>query len=98
MLCYDRIGVSDGIDVNKANGSKESNIYHYWYFLNKVFKFQPNSCNRFHDLLIVSMNLSDIAILNNKSADYCCIINRISKNEAINLMHNANLTEKSGTL
>ena len=40
----------------------------------------------------------DIAILNIKSSDYCCILSLISKNEAINLMQNANLTEKSKTL
>ena len=44
------------------------------------------------------MNLSDIAILNIKSADYCCIISRISKSEAINLMQNINLTKKRGAL
>ena len=44
------------------------------------------------------MNLSDIAILNIKSTDYHCIISIISKNEAINLMRIADLTEKSGTL
>ena len=44
------------------------------------------------------MNLSDIAILNIKDSDYRCIISEISKNEAINLMQNAALTEKSGTL
>ena len=43
-------------------------------------------CNRCRDLLMMSMNLNDIAILNIKSANYCCIISRISKNEAINLM------------
>ena len=41
------------------------------------------------------MNLSDIAILNIKGSDYCCIICLISKNEAINLMQNANLTKKA---
>ena len=46
----------------------------------------------------MSMNLSNIAILNIKCSDYCCIIGQISKNEAINLMQNAYLTEKSGTL
>ena len=30
--------------------------------------------------------------------DYCCIISLISKNEAIILMQNPDLTEKSGTL
>ena len=34
-----------------------------WYFLNYSFKFQPNVCNRYHDLLMISMNLNDIAIL-----------------------------------
>ena len=44
------------------------------------------------------MNLSDIAILNIKGPDNCCIIRFISKNETINLMQNADLMEKSGTL
>ena len=44
------------------------------------------------------MNLSDIDILNIKGSDYCCIISLVSKNEAINLLQNANLTGKSGTL
>ena len=41
------------------------------------FKFQPNVCNRCHNLLM-SLNLSDIAILNIKGSDYCCIISLIS--------------------
>ena len=44
------------------------------------------------------MNLSDIAILNIKGSDYRCIISLISKNEATNLMENADLTKKIGTL
>ena len=68
------------------------------YFLNKGFKFQSNICNRYHDLLMMSMNLSNIAILNIKGSDYRCVISGISKNEAINLIQNADLTEKSGTL
>ena len=63
-----------------------------------IFKFQSNVCNRCYDLLTMSMNLSDIRILNIKSSDYPCIITRISKNEAIKLMQNADLTEKSRTL
>ena len=98
MLCYDRIDVSERIDVNKTSESKECNVCHYWYFLNKSFKFQPNVCNGCHDLLVMSMNLSDIAILSIKGAAYHCIISRISKNEAIMLMQNADLTEKSRTL
>ena len=60
--------------------------------------FQPNVCNRCHDLLTMSINFSDIAILNNNGSDYCCIISRISKSEAINLMQNTDLTKKSRNL
>ena len=42
--------------------------------------------------------LSDIAILNIKGADDCCIISVIKKIEAINLMQNIDLSKKSRTL
>ena len=42
---------------------------------------------------MMSINLSDIVILNIKGSDYCCIISLISKNETINLMENADLTK-----
>ena len=94
MLYYDRIDVSEGIDVNKTIASKECDVCHYWYFLNYSFNFQPNVCNRCHDLLMMSINLINIAILNIKGSDYHCIISLISKNDVINLMQNADLTEK----
>ena len=78
MLYYDRIDVSEGIDVNKRSKSKECDICHYCYFLNKGFKFKPYICNRCHDLVMMSMNLSDIAISSIKGSDYRCIISRIS--------------------
>ena len=53
MLHFDRIDVSEGIDVNKTCASKECDICHYWCFLDYSFKFQPNVCSRCHDLLIM---------------------------------------------
>ena len=43
---------------------------------------------------MISMNLNDIATLNIKWSDYPCIISLISENETIDLMQNADLTEK----
>ena len=40
---------------------------------------------------MMSMNLSDIVILNVEDYDYHCIVSLITKNEA-NLMQNADLT------
>ena len=57
MLYYDRFDVSQGIDVNKTSESKECDICHYWYFLEKGFNFQPHVCNGCHDVLMMSMNL-----------------------------------------
>ena len=98
MLCYDKIKFSEGIDINKTNKSIECDIWHCWYFLYKGFKFQPYFCNRFHDVLMMSINFNNISILNIHGADYCCIISRISKSEAVNLRQKADLNEKSGTL
>ena len=93
MIYYDRIDVSEGIDVNKTSASKECDVCHYWYFSKYSFKFQPNVCSRCRDLLMMSVNLSDIAILNIKRSDYRGIISLTSKNEAINLLQNTDLTE-----
>ena len=98
MLYYDRIDVSEETDINKKSESKERDVCHYWYLFNYSFKFQPNTCNRYHTLSMMSLNLGNIDILNIKGSYYCCIISLISKNEAIKLFQNADLNKKSRTL
>ena len=88
MLYYDRIDISEGIDLVKSNSSKECMICHYWYF-NHGLNFQDYVCNGYHDLTMFSVNISDIAIITVKNVDYCCIIHNISKSEAINLLENS---------
>ena len=38
MLEYDRVDISEGVDVNKTNLLKESDICHCWYFKDNDFK------------------------------------------------------------
>ena len=85
MLYYDRIDVSQGIDANKTSVLKECIICHYWYLLDEEFKFQPSVFKGCHYILMMSMNLQEIGVLNIFSVDYLCIVNEISKSEAINL-------------
>ena len=80
MQHFDRIDVSEGIDVNKTSASKECGTCHYWYFLIKGFKFHSNVCSVF-----------DIAILKMKNADYPCIITGISKSEKNEKMNVINI-------
>ena len=44
---------------------------------------------------MIPIKLIDIATLNIKGSNYHCIISRIRKNEAINLLQNIDLTEKT---
>ena len=50
MLEYDRIDISEGIDANRTNASKECDIFHYWYFKDIGFKYEPYLCHYCHDL------------------------------------------------
>ena len=46
---------------------------------NHGLKFQDSVCNGCHDLTMLSLNISDIAIITTQNVDYCCIIHNISK-------------------
>ena len=66
MLGYDRIDISERIDINKTNKSKECDICHYWYFLDKNFNYEKYLCNGCHK----TMNFNDAAIVSIKENDY----------------------------
>ena len=88
MLYYDKIYISEGIDPTKSNKSKECMICYYWFF-NHGFKFQDSVCNDCHNLTMLSVNISNIAIITVENVDYRCIIHNISKSKAINLLKNS---------
>ena len=80
-----RIDLTKGIDPAKSNNSKEYMVCHYWFF-NHGFKFQDSVCKGCHDLVMLCLSISDIAIINVKGIAYFCIIHNISKSEEINLL------------
>ena len=96
MLEYDRIDISEGIDVNKTNASKECDNCHYQYFLDKGFKYNPYLCNGCHNLMQKAMHFNGVATVSVKGSDYRIHFWYISKDDAINIMKNYNLNEKSG--
>ena len=96
MLEYDRIDISEGIDLNKSDKSKECDICHYWYFLDKNVKYEPYLCNGCHDLMQKAMNFNDVAIVSIKENDYRIHFWYLSKSDAISIRHSSNLNEKTG--
>ena len=73
MLQYDRIDVSEGIDINKTCKSKKCMLFHYWYFKDISFKFELYLWNGCHAVSVMGYKLKNIAILNAKGVDYRCI-------------------------
>ena len=98
MIYYDRIDVSEENDINKTSASKGCDIYHHWYFLGRKFTCKLNVYNGCHDVLMMAININDIAILNIQCVDYRCIINGIIESGALNLLQNADSTKESGVL
>ena len=49
--------ISEGIDINKTNASKECGICYYWYFSDKSFNYEPYLCNGCHNLMQRTMML-----------------------------------------
>ena len=68
MLQYEKIDVSERIDVNKTSASKECELCHYWFFKDIGFKFEEHVCNKCHDLLTMAYSLKNITILIAKRA------------------------------
>ena len=98
ILEYDKVDISEGIDIHKTSASKECDICHYWCFLVNNFNYEPYLCNECHDLMQKAMNFNDVAIVSVKGNH--CIIHfwYMSKDEAISIMHNFSLNEKTGLL
>ena len=97
MLQYQKINVSEGIDINKTTASKKCKLCHYWFFKVIGFKFEEHVCIKCHDLLTITYSLKDIATLNAKRATFRCILMGIRKNEGLKRLNNS-ITYDRGVL
>ena len=94
MLEYDRIDISERIDIKKTNASKECKICHYWYFKDIGFKYDPHLCNGCHGLMQKAISFNNAATVYVKGSAYRIHFWYMSNVDAINIMNNSNLTDK----
>ena len=94
MLRYQKINISEEIDVNKTSASKECELCHYWFFKDAGFKFEEHVCNRCHELLKIAHSLKNIAILSAKEATFRCLLWGISRNEGLRRLNHSVLEDK----
>ena len=95
MLQYERIDVSEQIDINKTSASNKCMLCHYLYFKDIACKFEAHVCNACHDVFMTAYELKNIAILNVKRIDSRYILWGNSKNDAVNRLSNFLLEGRS---
>ena len=67
-------------------------------FLDKNFKYEPYLYNGCNDLMQKAMNFNDVAVVSIKRSGYKIHFWNMSEDDAINIMINSNLNEKSELL
>ena len=99
MLEYDRIDISEGIDVKKCNEtSRQCRLCKFYYFLNKNFNYQTYLCDGCHDISIKSTSMQNLAIIYHGRKAYRINFVFMSKNDVFNLIKNSNIIDKKGVL
>ena len=98
MLEYDIIDISEVIDVNKTNLSKEYELCHYWCFKDIGFKYEKYLCNGCHDLMQKAISFNNVAIVYVKRNAYRIHFWYMSKVDAIYIMNGSNLVDKRGVI
>ena len=98
MLKYDRIDISEGIDVDKTNKSKECMLCHYWYFLHKNFSYGPYLCDDCYNFSQKSRDFKNIAIVHIKKNTYRIYFQHMSKHKAKKIMNKFDLVGKMGNI
>ena len=97
-LAYERIDISDGINVNKSCESKGCTLCHYWYFFDTSFSYGPYICDGCYNMTQKCNKLRNIAIICIKKSIYRIFFLFMSKREARKLIANSNVIDKKGFL
>ena len=71
MLRYQKIDVSEGIDINKTSASKECEVCHYWFFKDIGFESEEHVFSQCHHVLTRGYSLENIANLGAKNSHRC---------------------------
>ena len=99
MLEYDRIDISEGIEIKKSKEtSKKCNLFKFYYFLDKNFNHGPYLCDGCDDMFMKAASIKNLAIINHNGNHYFVNFAFMSKKDAYNLIKNAVTMGEKGTL
>ena len=99
MLEYDKIDISEGIDINKCEEtSRECSLCKFYYFLDKNFKYVPYLCDGCYDMFMKTVTTQSLTIINHNGNYYRVIFAFMTKKHASNLIKDAVILGEKGTL
>ena len=99
MLEYDKINISEGIDINKfEETSRECSLCKFYYFLDKKFKYGPYLWDGCYDMSMKANSTQNLTIMIHDGNHYRVNFVFMSKKDAYNLIKNATIIDKKGTL
>ena len=99
MLEYDRIDISEGIDVPECNEtSRKCSLCKFDYFLNKNFNYQTYLCDGYHDISIKTTSMQNLAIIHHEGNAYRVNFVFMGKNDAFNLIKNSDIIDQKEML
>ena len=99
MLEYDKIDISEGIDINKCEKtSRECSLCKFYYFLDKNFKYGPYLCDGCYDMSMKAVIMRNLTIINYNGNQYRVKFAFMSKKDAYNSIKNAIIMGEKGTL
>ena len=98
MLEYDRIDISEGIDINNCEEtSKKCSLCKFYYFLDKNFKYVPYLRVGCYDMSMKAVSMQNLTIINHNGNYYRVILVFLTEKDAYNLIKNAIIMGEKGT-
>ena len=99
MLVYDKIEISEDIDINnRKETSRNCSLCKFYYFLDKNFKHVPYLCDGFYDMSMKAVSMQNLTIINHNGNYYRVIFAFMTKKDAYDLIKNAIIMGEKGTL
>ena len=98
MSEYDKIDISEGIDIKKyKETSRECSLCKFYYFLDKKFNYGPYLCDGCY-MSMKAVSMQNLTIINHNGNHYRVNFGFISKKDVYNLIKNAVIIGEKGTL
>ena len=76
----------------------EKHLEVFYYFLDKNFNYGPYLCNGCYDMSLKAISMQNLAIINHNGNTYRVNFAFMRKKDTFNLIKNAVIIDKKGTL